>query len=131
MITTTDVANILYSDCISLRMPVFQSGNAPSGYVGEDGRIVIHAKAFSSEKIWKKAFVEVNLFASDTPGGNADLIKLNHLERTAISHLENSGTFDGTPYSYTVTSTSMLTNEELKAHYVNAKVLFKALNTME
>lgn len=131
MITTTDIANILFEVCDAFGMPVYQGGNVPTGHIGTDGRVVIHTKEQTSESTWKKGFVEVNLFAADTPKGNADLIKLNALERMAYTVLQKTGQYDGTTYRFSVASTTIESNEELKAHYVNAKVLFKAMNTIE
>lgn len=131
MITTTDIANILYEACGVFGMPVYQGGHVPSGLIGYDGRVVIHAKAQNSETTWKKGFVEVNLFVADTAKGNADLIRLNELERQAVCLLKQTGLHDGTVYCYSVAATSIESNAELKAHFVNAKVLFKAMNTIE
>lgn len=131
MITSTDAANILYKASKDFGMPVYQAGNIPSGKVGGDGRVVIHAKGHTPETIWKKGFIEVNLFAKDTPEGNADLIRLNELERMATKLLKGMGWHDGTAYVFSVFSTSTMENTDLKAHYINTKVLFKALNTME
>lgn len=131
MITTTDAANILYKDCAIFGMPVFQEGNIPGGCIGEGGRVVIHAKEQSSDSIWRKGFLEVNLFVADTSNGKADLIRLNELERLALKSFKDTNVFDGTAYKYVVASTFLLENKDLKAHYINVKVLFKVLNTME
>lgn len=131
MITTTDTANIVYAMCAAFGMPVYQGGNVPNGTVGKAGRVVVHAKEQAPETYWKKGFVEVNLYAADTPGGNADLVRLNSLEREAVGLFRGAGVSDGTPYRYGVASTAILADEELKAHFVNVKVLFKALNTMD
>lgn len=131
MITTTDAANILYKDCAIFGMPVFQEGNIPTGVVDADGRVVIHTKEQSPDSIWKKGFVEVNLFVANTPNGKADLIRLNELERLAIKSFKDTNVFDGTVYKYVVASTRPFENKDLKAHYINVKVLFKVLNTME
>lgn len=130
MITTTDTANIVYALCAAFGMPVYQGGNVPKGVVGKAGRVVVHAKEQTPETYWKKGFVEVNVYAADTPGGNADLVRLNTLEREAAGLFRGAGSMDGTPYRYDVASTSVLPDEELKAHFVNVKVLFKALNTL-
>ena len=92
---------------------------------------MIHPKEQSPDSIWKKGFLEVNLFVADTKQGNADLIRLNELERMAIKSFHGTGEFDGTTYKYVVQSTRPLENKDLKAHYINVKVLFKAMNTME
>ncbi len=131
MITTTDAANILYKDCAIFGMPVYHADNAPTGLIGDDGRVVIHIKAQSPESIWKKGFMEVNIFVADTKQGHEDLIRINELERLAIKSLNATGKYDGTVYRYSVASTVPLKNETLKAHYVNVKILFKVMNTME
>ncbi len=131
MITTTDAANILYKDSAIFGMPVFQEGNVPIGNVDEEGRVVIHTKEQSPDTIWKKGFLEVNLFVADTKHGNANLLRLNELERLAIKSFHGTGEYDGTTYKYLVQSTRPLENKDLKAHYVNVKMLFKVMNTME
>lgn len=131
MITITDAANILYKDCAIFGMPVFQDGNVPAGLVDKSGRVVIHTKEQSSDSIWKKGFIEVNLFVADTKHGKTDLIRLNELERLAIKSFRDTNEFDGTTYKYVVASTRTLENKDLKAHYINIKVLFKVMNTME
>lgn len=131
MITTTDAANIIYTACKVFGMPVYQGGNIPNGMVGDDGRVVVHVKEYSVDSTWKKGFVEVNLFVADTLHGNADLIRLNELERQATKLLKGMGWHDGTAYQYDVVSTIPLENANLKAHYINVKVLFKVLNTMD
>lgn len=131
MITTTDTANIIYTACKAFGMPVYQGGNVPDSLVGADGRIVIHAKEQSSERIWKKNYIEVNFFIPDTPQGKADLIRLNEIERTVAKTLKGNGQWDGTAYRYETASISVSGNETLKSHYVNARLLFKCLNTTE
>lgn len=131
MITTTDTANILYKVCQAFGMPVYQGGNVPQGKIGDEGRVVIHVKEQTPESIWKKGFAEINLFAVDTQKGNADLIRLNELERMAVKTLQATGDYDGTVYKFTIASTAILANEDLKSHFVNVKVLFKVLNTIE
>lgn len=131
MITTTDTANILYKVCQGFRMPVYQDGNVAKGKIGKDGRVVIHVKEQTPESVWKKGFVEINLFAADTKDGNADLIRLNELERMAHKILNVVDRYDGTVYKATIASTIPHENKDLEAHFINAKVLFKVMNTME
>ncbi len=131
MITTTDAANILYKDCAIFGMPIFHADNAPDGFIEKDGRVVIHMKAQTPESIWKKGFLEVNLFVADTKYGSSDLIRLNELERLALKSMNATGKYDGTVYRYSVASTITMKNADLKAHYVNVKILFKVMNTME
>ncbi len=131
MITTTDTANIIYTACKAFGMPVYQGGNVPDGLVGSEGRIVIHAKEQSSESYWKKNFIEVNFFIPDTQQGKADLVRLNQTERHAAKELTATGRWDGTVYRYSPASISIAGNETLKCHYVNVRLLFKSLNTLE
>lgn len=131
MIATTDIANILYLACKTFGMPVCQGGNIPKGEVGEEGRTVIHPHEQTPGTHWSKCFVEVNLHAADSLHGNADLRRLNDLEREAKRILPCTDEFDGTPYRIEIASTRILSDEQLKSHYVNVKVLFKTLNTME
>lgn len=129
MITTTDIANILYKDCMALGIEIQQDGNIPDGKITKE-RVVIHVKEQTPERIWRKGFVEVNILVPDV-SGKAQLIRLNELERMAVKLLKRSGNYDGTFYSYDIASISILNEKELDAHYVNARVLFKALNTIE
>ncbi len=128
MITTTDSANILYQVCQAFGVPVYQGGNVPSGEIEPQGRVVIHAKEQSSETYWKKNFIEVNLFAKDTNRGNADLIRLNELEREAQRALHKTGLYDGTTYRLSPYTTSIMESSDLRAHYVNVRVLFQTIN---
>lgn len=131
MIVSTDIANILYKASMPVGMPVFQEGNiTESGVVGPEGRVVVHVRELTPETYWHKMFAEVNFFVADLPSRNADLIRLNYIERLARKTLDGvAGTCDGTPYVFSVHSTSIMASEELHAHYVNVKVLFKSLNT--
>lgn len=131
MITTTDVANILYTKCKEFDMPIYQEGNIDDGRVAQEGRIVIHVKEQTAETYWKKGFAEVNLIVPDTPQKHADLVRLNELERKAMMFDGISGKYDDTLYQIKVSSTTMLENKELESHYINARLLVKVLNTIE
>lgn len=131
MITSTDAANIIFRDCKPFDLPRYQGGNVPDGKVENGGRIVIHSKQQTPGGRWMKNYVEVNIVIPDTPNGKANLVQLNAYEREARIRLNGSDTYDGTIYRYWVDSTSILQNEQLKSHYVNARVLFQAMNTLE
>lgn len=129
MIVTTDIANILYKDCKTFGMEVYQSGNIPD----EDKelsseRVIIIAKSQSPEAIWKKGFVEVNLCVPDMDG-KANLIRLQELERKAQEVLDDVvGEFDGSSYYYSIDQIGTEADTALKCHYVNVKLLFQVLN---
>lgn len=131
MIVTTDIASIIYRDCVfHFGLPTAQEGNIPDGPLTAE-RVVVHAKAPQKGDIWRKAFVEVNILVPDTKEGKADLLRLNALERQAHRQLRSAGRWDYTPYCYAPESSSVLQAKDLRAHYVNVKLLFKAMNISE
>lgn len=126
MIATTDVANILYKDSKRLGLQVLQEGNVKESS-GE--RVIVHAKSFTPGRIWNKSFAEANIFVPDLPGGTANLVRLNELERLAMRIYEASGTYDGTLYRYNVYSVQLLSDDDSKSRYLNVKISFSVLNT--
>ena len=129
MIVTTDIANILYKDCEAFGMEVYQAGNIPDEHKQlRSERVIIRAKSQSSDEIWKKGFVEVNLCVPDMDG-DANLIRLRELERKAREVLDEVvGEHDGSSYYYLIDSIGIEADEELRCHYVNARILFQVLN---
>ena len=127
MITTIDIANIIYKD-LQLDIKLYQKGNIPEGEVKEE-RIIIIPKRFLNENRWKKGFVEVNFCVPDL-NGKANLIRLNELEKIAAK-IEKTGVYDGTPYTYSTSDGSINIEKDipLKCHYVNLSLLFCGLNT--
>ena len=129
MIVTTDIANILYKDCKAFGIEVYQAGNIPDEHKElSSERVIIRTKSQSPETYWKKGFMEVNLCVPDMDG-DANLIRLQELERKAQEVLDNRvGKFDGSVYRYSVYSIGTEEDAELKCHYVNVRVLFEVLN---
>lgn len=130
MITTTDIANILYAECKSLGIPAYQEGNVARGELDGE-RVVIHSKQQTSETKWLKSFAEVNIFVPNNGDDNARLIRLNELERLARKELNRAGQYDGTAYKFKVDSTQILESKEFRAWYVNVRILFQAINVLE
>lgn len=129
MITTTDIANILYRDCKSFGMNTYQKGNIPMGEVTEE-RVIIRTRTKTPEKYWEKGFIEVNLCVPDLKDGVANLIRLNELEREAEQKLKySSGAYDDTRYRYSIDTVGIESDSSLRCHYVNIKILFEILNT--
>ena len=128
MIVTTDIANILYKDCEAFGMEVYQSGNIPDENKKlSSERVIIIAKSQSSEAIWKKGFVEVNLCVPDMDG-KANLIRLQELERKVQEVLDDIvGEFDGSSYYYQIDQIGTEADTALKCHYVNVRLLFQVL----
>ena len=126
MITTTDVSNILVRDCKIFGLEVFQEGAIPDGELTVE-RITVHAKRQTIETYWNKGFVEVNFCVPDKYG-EADLVRLNELQRIATRMLEKVGEYDGTHYRYSVYSSSKEEEPSLKCHFINVRLLFEVLN---
>lgn len=128
MITSTDIANILYRDCKSFGIEIVPQGRTLTGGLKGE-RIVIHVKNQQPDKIWKKSFVEINLCVPGLAPNDANTIRLNELERIANSRFNDVvGDYDNTSYHYSIESTGMEKDERLKCHYVNVRILFEVLN---
>lgn len=128
MITTTDIANILYRDCQPFGISIVPHGKKLTGPMKSE-RIVIHAKKQQPETYWKKSFVEVNFCVPDLKEGEANTIRLNELEKQAQSILDDvTGRYDGTTYHYSIDTIGTEEGTALKCHYVNVRILFEVLN---
>lgn len=126
MITTTDAANIICKDCRPFGMEVFQEGLIPEEELTNE-RITVHAKRQSEESYWTKCFIEVNFSVPDK-SGEADLIRLNEIEREALARLDSVGEYDESYYRYSVHSSSHERDLSFKCHFVNVRLLFEVLN---
>ena len=128
MIVTTDIADILYRDCKAFGIEIVPFGKTLTGEL-KDERITIHVKGQTSEKIWEKCFVEVNLCVPDLSLTEVNFPRLQELERLAKEKFRSvTGMFDGTRYLYEVDTISIEADTALKCHFVNCKILFNALN---
>ena len=129
MIVQGDIAKIIYKDCEQFGLPVYQKDNTPTGKVTSE-RIVVIPKSGTIETYWEKCFVEVNFCVPDK-NGQADIIRMDELERMAINVLKySSGVYDDTRYCYKKESSSREADEELGCHYVNVRLLFKIQNVL-
>lgn len=130
MITTTDIANILYRDCEELGLEIYQKGNIPKGEIKAE-RIIIRTRTQTPEKYWEKSYAEINLCVPDIDTDTANLLRLNALEREANRIFGYScGIYDGTRYRYSKSTISVEADASLKCHYVNVKILFEILNVI-
>ena len=133
MITTSDIADILFRDCRVFSIAeIYRRGSVkevPKGGLKAE-RIVILPKKQSPGTRWLKDFVEVNLCVPDIADGVADLGRLQELERQAKTTLDRvTGLFDGTRYSYSISDLDGTAEDsENKCHYVNVRLLFNVLN---
>lgn len=129
MIATTDIANIIYRDCEAFGIEIVPMGRTITGELISE-RITIHTKSQQPGTIWKEGFVEVNFCVPNLRDGDADTIRLNKLERQAISILgDNVGQHDNTSYHYSINQIGIENDSALKCHFVNVKILFQVLNT--
>ena len=132
MIVTADIGDILYRDLNLLKSQmgitnIYQDGNVPTGEVTSDRIVIVPPPNVTDETYWTKAFANVNLVVPDK-NGKKDITRLQVLERFAKKNLdERCGKFDGTTYIYEVT-TGIENEPDLKAHFVNVKILFQILN---
>lgn len=129
MITTSDIADILYGVCASFGMPIHRKGAIPDGVIDSE-RVVIIPKDQSSQTYWKKCFVEVNLCVPDLADGVANLVRLQELERQAEALLDGvAGEYDTEAYLFRIESLSGVNRDDsMKCHYVNVRLLFEVLN---
>lgn len=128
MITSSDIANIIYRDCKAFGIDIVPFGETLTGEL-ESECIVIHSKKQQPGKYWKKSFVEVNLCVPDLKENEANTIRLNELEREAMERLDDVvSSYDGTSYRYSIESIGTEEDTALKCHYVNARLLFEVLN---
>ena len=132
MITTLDIGDILYRDLNLLKSQmgianIYQDGNVPVGEVVDERIVIVPPPNSTDETYWTKAFANVNLVVPDK-NGKKDITRLQILERFAKKNLDDHcGKFDGTTYTYEV-STGIENEPDLKAHFVNVKILFSILN---
>lgn len=128
MIVTTDIANILYRDCLPFGIDIVPHGKKLTDELKSE-RIVIHSKSQQPGTYWKKSFVEVNLCVPDLKEGEANTIRLNELEKQAQSILDDvTGRYNDTTYHYSIESIGTEEDTALKCHYVNVRILFEVLN---
>lgn len=129
MITTSDIADIIYGKCGSFDMDVYRKGYIPDGIVKAE-RVVIIPKNQTSQTFWKKSFVEVNICTPDLAEGVANLERLQQLERQAYELFDDvTGEYDMNHYLISVESISGVNrDDDMKCHYVNVRLLFEVLN---
>lgn len=129
MITTSDIADILYGVCSSFGVEVYRKGYIPDGIVSTE-RVIILPKEQSSQTYWKKSFVEINICVPDINEGIANLARLQQLERQAQELFDGyADTYDSSAYKYGIESISGVNRDEgMKCHYVNVRLLFEVLN---
>ena len=129
MITSSDIADILYRDCSVFGLERVPDGDTITDPVTTEC-ITFHSKSQMPDTYWKKSFIEVNFLVPDIREGERDSIILGKLERLAETNLDGvTGVFDNTRYRYSIASLGIEEDSALKCHYVNAKILFNVLNT--
>lgn len=128
MITTTDIANILYRDCQKFKISVIPFGMDITKKL-KSPCVKIHSKRQQTEMYWNKSFVEVNLCIPDFSESEADTVRLNELEQKAWTILDDvTDSLKGVHYHYGIHSTAIEEDKALGCHYVNVRLLFEVLN---
>lgn len=129
MITTGDIANILYRDCAVFGITRVPDGETVVGPLTEE-RIAIHTKEPTQESYWWKSFNEINICVPDLKD-KADRVRLDALQAKAYALWHNktaTGVLNGYRYAYTLYTSSQLEESALNCHYVNVRILFKYQN---
>lgn len=129
MITTSDIANILYTKCLTLGIAdVRRQGADEWGELTSD-RVMVIVKDQSRGDIWNKCYAEVNICVPDFDHkGTMDLVKLEqyeHLAKTTFGVCDGQGS---DWYSYSIESQQILHDNELCCGYVNTRIKFEVLS---
>lgn len=130
MITTSDIANIIYSDARRLEIPeVYQSGNIPSGAVTSE-RVIVIVNEETRDVYWNTSVVKVNILVPDVDLlGTADLVRLQEVQRLALRLFDSrTAEYDGTWYYYEVAGSGVFAESGRNYHFVNIRINFKVLN---
>lgn len=129
MITTSDIADIIYKRCSAFEMEVYRKGYIPNGVVSYE-RVVIIPKEQGKGVYWKKSFVEINICVPDLEEGVANIARLQQLERKAERVFASKANgFNESYYRYEIESISGINRDDsMKCHYVNVRLLFEVLN---
>lgn len=125
MITSSNVADILFRDCAGFNISRYRKGNEKIDPSIE--RVVIRPQRQQHGDVWRKGFVEVNLCVPDIKG-ESNTSRLDELEKLAWQLLDTGDVnqYDGTTYTYRIHSTeSEIADAETRSHYVNVKLLFQ------
>ena len=130
MIFTKDIEEILIGDIQNVFDvgSIYVKGDIPYGKVTRE-RIAILTKEIRTETYFNKCFVEVNWCVPDL-SGYPNNTRLQEIERIIVPFLDSVGRFDDTEYRYGVESHQILEDKDLECHYVNVRLLFEILNTI-
>lgn len=120
----TDVANILYRDCLRFGIDVFQSGQVPQGLREQ---IVVNVNIQQKDIYFKACFANINFIVPDLEKDTANLIRLEEMEKMGAT-LEGNGWHNDCYYRYEPDSVELIKDENLDAHFINVRVLFEILN---
>lgn len=129
MITSSDIANIIYRDCKVFGLDIVPDGETIVGELKTE-RIAIHTKEPQESDYWWKSYVEVNICVPDLKN-KSNRVRLDELQAQAYSLWYNktvTGEYNDTRYKYTLYTSSQLEESTLKCHYVNVRLLFQVLN---
>ena len=130
MIVTKDIEEILITDLSSVIDvgSIYGPDDIPAGKVTSE-RVVIIPKETRTEKYFNKCFVEVNWCVPDL-GDYPNSLRLQEVERVTKPFFDKVGQFDGTTYRYGIESSGIKRDKDLECHYVNTRVLFEIINTI-
>lgn len=135
MIATSDIEDIIISHC-------GEFGIIKADGVDIDDRqgvgltnevIVIHVHAQNTGRIWEPCAVDVNFCVPNYKSGKRKKNRLQQIENLANAKFKDGvyGEYNESPYLIEKISIGIEKEADLKAHYVNLKLNFKTLNTLQ
>lgn len=135
MIATSDIEDIILECCSVFGItPVDEVYLDDKTGTGLDEEVyVVHVHAQNSGKIWEPCAVDVNFCVPDFKSGKRNIAQLKYYENSVNAMFKDSvcGEYEDTPYLIEKISVGIEEEPKIKAHYVNLKVNFKTLNTLQ
>ena len=135
MIATSDIEDIVIGHCTEFGVirahGVDIDDKAGTGLTGEV--IVVHVHAQYSGRLWEPCAVDVNFCVPDFKSGKRNKPRLQQIENMANAKFKDGvyGEYDNTPYLIEKISIGVENEANLKSHYVNLKINFQTLNTIQ
>lgn len=126
MITTSDIGDIIYKYLKRLDIMRYHEDTFPAEEL-DDERISIIVKEQVDGRIWDRCFVDVNVCVPDRQGVK-NRARLSELERKVkkLFNRDVAGSHDGTTYRFRKHSFAVLSDQSLRIHFINTRILFES-----
>lgn len=128
----SEIAEIIYDAAEYLGTPRYIADTMPAEAIAEAGqpRLVIIVGQTRPARYWANCYVKVNFCVPDIQSATdkADALKLKDAE-LALRPLHNgTGNKDGETYRYSLETTEIVSDTDMRCHYVNITLLFQYQN---